>query len=101
MTAAIVARSLSTTASPWISDAIVSTSYGVRFFERAYDMFTDFQFAQNAFTCCATSCFDVIFPSNGYVAGKRNPSTFGCLCGAKQGITSDFVAARYEARART
>ena len=99
MTAAIVARSLSTTASPWISDAIVRTSYGVRFFDRAYDMFTDFQFVQNAFTCCATSCFDVVFARKSYVAGKRKPSTFACLCGVKHGIASDFVARTYGARA--
>ena len=61
MTAAIVARSLSTTASPWMRDAIVRTSYGVRFFDRAYERFTVFQFMQNALTCCATSCFDVVF----------------------------------------
>src|SRR5262245_58880602 len=101
MTAAIVARSLSTTASPWISDAIVSTSYGVRFFERAYDMFTVFQLAQNAFTCCATSFFDVVFARKSYVAGNRNPSTFARLCGAKQGTTSDVVARTYDARAST
>src|SRR5689334_1619610 len=99
MTAAIVARSLSTTASPWISDAIVRTSYGVRFFDRAYDMLTDFQFWQNAFTCSVTSCLDVVFARKSYVAGKRNPSTFGCLCGAKHGMTSDLVATTYDARA--
>src|SRR5690349_12071450 len=101
MTAAIVARSLSTTASPWISDAIVRTSYGVRFFERAYDMFTVFQLTQKAFTCCATSCFEVVFARKSYVAGKRNPSTFLCVCGVKHGTTSDVVARRYGARART
>ena len=55
-------------------------------------MFTVFQFVQNAFTCCATSCFDVVFARKSYVAGKRNPSTFARLCGAKHGIDSVFVA---------
>ena len=40
MTAATSFRSLGTTASCSTIDAIVSTSYGVRFFERAYERFT-------------------------------------------------------------
>ena len=55
MTAAMSGRSLGTAASPSIIEAMVSTSYGVRFFERAYLMLTLSQFRQNAASCAFTS----------------------------------------------
>ncbi len=53
-------RSAGTNASRSTIDAIFSTSYGVRFFERAYAMPTVRQRLQNVWICIVTSCFDVV-----------------------------------------
>src|SRR5581483_10785113 len=76
-------------------DAILRTSYGVRFLERAYDMFTCFQLRQNASSCCWTSCRAVVFARKSYVAGKRKPSGFVHRRGVKQGTTTTRVARSY------
>ncbi len=75
MTAAISFRSLGTTASRSTIDAIFSTSYGVRFFERAYERSTFDHSTWNACSCAWTSCRDVVFFRKSYSAGNRNPSS--------------------------
>src|SRR6187399_2671942 len=75
MTAATLARSSGAITSFSTSDAMISTSYGVRFFDFAYETPTWFQFSWNAASCCFTSCFDVVRCSKSYVEGKRKPSS--------------------------
>ena len=48
-------RSLGASVSFSTIDAMISTSYGVSFFERAYARFTFAQLRQNVATCCCTS----------------------------------------------
>jgi hypothetical protein len=76
-------------------DAMMRTSYGVRFLERAYPRSSFCQFSQNASSCSPTSCADVVCRKNSYVAGKRKPSIV-CTRVWKHGGTRGFrVAARY------
>ena len=55
MTEAISGRSLATAASRSTSDAIVRTSYGVRFLRLAYARSTFAKFCLNALSCSSTS----------------------------------------------
>ena len=75
MTAATSGRSLGTCASPSTIDAIVSTSYGVRFLLRAYERFSLLHFDVNSPSWSCTSWADVDLRSKLYVSGKRKPSS--------------------------
>src|SRR5690348_6890863 len=94
MTAATSLRSLGTTASRSTIDAISSTSYGVRFFERAYERSTFCHSLRNACSCAWTSAAEVVLWSKKYVDGKRKPSS-GSFFGPNPGILRGCDAARY------
>src|SRR6478752_9480819 len=95
MTAATSGRSLGTCASPSTMDAIVSTSYGVRFLLRAYERFKPLHFDVNSPTWSCTSWADVDLRSKLYVSGKRKPSS-GSFLLPKPGTVRGFeVAAAY------
>src|ERR1043166_5719824 len=72
---------------------MIRTSYGVRFFERAYARFSCDQLCWKACSCRFASWAEVVRTVKSYVAGKRKPSS-GCLPkpGMKRGR---LVAARY------
>ena len=74
------------------------TSYGVRFFERAYARLSLPQFAQNAASWSCASRNDVVVRRKSYVAGNRNPSSFMRDVWPKQGTTARRVAITYPAR---
>ena len=74
MTAATFGRSSGAKVSFSTIDAMIRTSYGVRFLLFAYARFTWFQFLQNVSSWSAASWRDVVVARKSYVAGKRNPS---------------------------
>src|SRR3954467_1219122 len=95
MTAATSGRSLGTCASPSTIDAIVSTSYGVRFLLRAYERSSRLQFEVNSASWYRTSWAEVDLRSKSYVSGKRKPSS-GSFLPPKPGTFRGFaVAAAY------
>ena len=70
-------------------DAIVSTSYGVRFLRlrvREVDLASSSRRTPRAGR--PTSCVDVVFARKSYVAGKRKPSRFVRRRGVKHGTTA-------------
>ena len=75
MTPATVARSEGTTTSRSTIDAMISTSYGVRFFDRASLMSTVARFISYACTWRSTRNATVVSRPMPYVAGNRNPSS--------------------------
>src|ERR671937_2941002 len=100
MTAATSCRSSGERVSFSTMDAIVSTSYGVRFFERAYSRSTLLQFSQNAASWSSTSCDEVVCGKNSYVAGNRKPSILWTRVWKQGGTRGVRVAASYAARER-
>ena len=92
MTAATSGRSDGAIVSRSTIEAIVSTSYGVRFFSCAYRRLTVLHCSQNVCSWSATSRLDVVLARNSYVAGKRKPSRFARLRGTKQETTPVRVA---------
>src|SRR3954468_20159933 len=95
MTAATSGRSFGASVSFSTIDAMISTSYGVRFFFRAYARSTDRQFVQNARSCSTASCLPFVVARKSYVAGKRKPSRFFAFLGVKHGSVAVRVAAAY------
>src|SRR5436190_2019622 len=95
MTAATSGRSLGTCASPSTMDAIVSTSYGVRFLLRAYERFSRLHFEVNSPSWLRTSCADVDLRSKSYVSGKRKPSSGSFLLPKPGTVRGLPVAAEY------
>ena len=77
-------------------DAMISTSYGVRFFDFAYERSTLAQFSWNASSCRFTSWREVVFCTKSYVDGKRKPSSWRRLWSPANlpGIFELAVAAR-------
>ena len=75
MTAETSARSSGSLTSFSISEAMISTSYGVRFLASAYDRSTCCHARSKASSWRLISCRDVVFDSNWYEAGKRKPSS--------------------------
>src|SRR4029434_514495 len=74
-TAAISGRSSGASASRSTIDAMISTSYGVRVFDRAYFRLTLLPFLRKASSWLFTSCAAVVWRRKSYVAGKRKPSS--------------------------
>src|SRR5438874_1003520 len=66
MTAATSGRSSGDNVSFSTIDAMIKTSYGVRFLERAYLRSTRRQFSQNVVSCSCTSSRFVVFAKNSY-----------------------------------
>src|SRR3954451_14054128 len=95
MTAATFGRSLGASVSFSTIDAIIRTSYGVRFLLFAYARFTWFQFLQNVSSWSAARSRDFVVARKSYVAGKRNPSRFARDGGVKQGTLARRVASAY------
>ena len=94
MTAATRGRSFGTCASPSTIEAIVSTSYGVRFLLRANERSSELHLEANSASCSPMSCADVDVRSKSYVSGKRKPSS-GSFLAPKPATTRGFaVAAR-------
>ena len=80
MTAATSFRSWSTPASRSTIEAIVTTSYGVRFFCFAYFMFTREMYCLNASSWRPIRSSTLGWRGRSYVAGNRKPSRFGGFC---------------------
>src|SRR5947207_4044487 len=99
MTAATSLSSPGVPDSAWIMEAILRTSYAVRFLLRAYRMLTFRHSVRNSESCSLTRYFDVDLRSKLYVFGKRKPS----ICSffdPKPGIVCGKLAERY-VRARS
>ena len=71
MTAPTRARSCGTCTSFSIIDAMMRTSYGVRFFESAYSRSTSDHACSNASSWSSTSSCEVVSSVKSYVAGKE------------------------------
>src|SRR5215204_7621203 len=98
ITAATSARSSGAITSFSTIEAMIRTSYAVRFFARAARRLSCDQLRRNAVSCLFTSCRVVVFAVNSYVAGNRKPSRFGGLPSVRNwGGTLDepAVSARY------
>ena len=96
MTAATSGRSLGTCASPSTIDAIVSTSYGVRFLLRAYERSSLLHFDVNSASWFRRARAEVDLRSKLYVSGKRKPSS-GSFLRPKPGIVRGSRSPRVRA----
>src|SRR4051812_7065217 len=95
MTAATFGRSSGASVSFSTIDAMIRTSYGVRFLLFAYARFTWFQFLQNVSSWSAASWREVVVARKSYVAGNRKPSRLFRCGGEKQGTFARRVDCAY------
>src|ERR687884_394980 len=98
MTAATSGRSSGASVSFSTIDAMISTSYGVRFFDRAYARFSFDQLSQKATTWSFARSKDVVVRRKSYVAGNRKPSRFVRGFRPKHGTAARAVAITYARR---